>query len=340
MSSDPFHILGLPPASTPEEWKRAYRRLAMRWHPDRNTHPEATERFKQISGAYEQLLATVDPVEIEENTASTAESTTSTSESTMARAPDVHLNIEVTLEEGASGCRKTIRFFRGHPCAICHGSGEAGHSRTRFCTSCHGSGRIRDVERVLIPCHDCGGRGFFTERICSGCGGSGHDRAEVVLEISIPSGVLSGDELRLTGQGEPGDDSHLAGDLYLTVVLAKHPMYRLQGRDVHYRMPISALLLLAGAQIELPSPLGSLRYSLEAGATEAREIRLPGHGYPGRGKKSQGDLVVTLDAIFPTRLNSKQRRLLLKIHAELLIEGDEYLPALMTWRRANGLDES
>lgn len=324
-------ILGVTPDAGPTEWKRAYRRLAMRWHPDRNDHPEATERFKQINAAYERLSA-VDAPEVEESMTDTAEPAET---ETVARAADIRLNLHVTLEDAASGCQKTLIYTRGKACSTCKGSGEAGMSRTRFCDACHGSGRIRDPQRILVPCDACGGRGFFTECICPDCQGSGRDAAEVNLEITIPSGMLSGDELRLAGQGEPGDHERVAGDLYLTIVLTSHRLYRLDGRDLHYSMPVGVLALMAGGEIELPSLSGTIRHTLDAGSTDVREIRIPGKGYAGRGNKPAGDLIVTLQPVFPAKLTARQRKLLLQAHADLLNDRAESLPAVDAWWQLN-----
>lgn len=329
MDVDPYLTLGLARDSGPAEWKRAYRRLAMRWHPDRNDDPQATERFKEINAAYEQLLAADEP-EIVEEPADAVQP-----ESAVPRAPDIRLNLEISLEEGAAGCRKPLHYARGRPCATCAGSGEAGLSRSLFCTACHGSGRVHDAARVLVRCAACDGRGLFTERICPDCGGSGRDSDEVSLEIAVPPGMLPGDELRLAGQGEPGDDEQVAGDLYLTIVFHSHPLYRLQGRDVHFTMPIGALALLAGADIALPTLHGTCRHRLEAGAAESRTIRLPGQGYPGRGAYPAGDLVVELEPVFPVRLNARQRKLLLQAHAALLDEAAETMPEIAAWQAAH-----
>jgi len=324
--------LGVSPEAGPVEWKRAYRRLAMRWHPDRNDHPEATERFKEINAAYECLLA-VDAPENEK----TAAAPDAAADETVARAPDIRLNLAISLDEAAVGCRKTITYTRGKACPTCAGSGEAGMSRTRFCQACHGSGRIHDAQRKLVSCSDCGGRGFFSERICPDCHGSGRETADVNIEIVVPPGMLSGDELRLAGQGEPGNAQLAAGDLYLTVVLSSHRLYRLDGRDIHYRMPVGALALLAGGDIELPTPSGAIAHTLVAGSTDAREIRVPGKGYPGRGRKPAGDLVVTLDAVFPASMSPRQRKLLRQAHQDMLDSIDESLPAIADWQDIYGL---
>lgn len=327
--TDYHAILGVAPDASPAEVKRAYRRLAMRWHPDRNDDPAAAERFRQIRAAYEELVAVDAPDEAKTEDTGPEPAP----EETVARAADIRLNLEISLEEAAAGCRRTIDYARGKPCPTCDGSGEAGMTRTRFCGACHGSGRVRDARRVLVSCADCVGRGFFSERICPDCGGSGRESAAVSLEIRVPPGMLPGDELRLAGQGEAAGDGMAAGDLFLTVVIRSHPLFQLRGRDLHFTMPVSALALLAGGEIELPGLAGGLRAVLDGGAATARELRLPGKGYPGRGKHPAGDLVVDLQPVFPSTLNARQRKLLLQANAALLDDAAATLPEIAAWNR-------
>lgn len=337
MEVDPFDILGVSRDSGPDDWKRAYRRLAMRWHPDRNADPAATDRFKEISAAYEQLMAADDPEVVDE--ASRADEDAAAEQApTVPRAADIRLNITVSLEEAAFGCRQPLHYTRGKPCATCDGSGEAGMSKTRFCEACHGSGRVHDADRVLVRCGDCNGRGLFTERICPGCGGSGRETDDISLEITIPPGMLAGDELRLVGQGEPGDELKEPGDLYLTLVIRAHPLYRLSGRELQYSMPVSALTLMAGGAIALPSLAGMLDFSLDAGLPEHRLLRVSGKGYPGRGGHPAGDLVVDLLPVFPRVLNAQQRKLLGQANAALLEDAESALPEIHAWQQANGLN--
>ena len=335
MNRDPYSVLGVSREASPHELKRAYRRQAMRWHPDRNTDPEATERFKQIRAAYDQLAA-VDNVETEQSSAE-PEPAEASPEAEVERAADMRLNFELSLEDAASGCRKTLHYQRSKACSTCDGSGEHGISRTRFCECCHGSGRVRDAKRVLIPCDACGGRGFFSERICPACSGSGREIADVSLEFTVPPGMLPGDELRLAGQGELASGHLQAGDLYLTLVMAEHALFALNGRDLSYRMPVSALAMMAGGEIELPSLSGLIAYTLEPGPADVRQVRLAGKGFPGRGKIKAGDLRVELRPVFPEKLDAEQRKLLLQANAALMASACDTLQEVARWRQAQGL---
>jgi molecular chaperone DnaJ len=335
MNSDHHSILGVALGASPAEVKRAYRRLAMRWHPDRNTDPAATEHFKRIRAAYEQLVAVDAPAEAK--TADMAPEPEPESEpepepeESVAKAADIRLNLEISLEEAAAGCRRTIDYTRGKACPTCDGSGEAGMTRTRFCEACHGSGRVRDAKRGLVSCAACVGRGFFSERICPDCGGSGRETASVSLEIRVPPGMLPGDELRLAGQGEAAHGELVAGDLFLTIVIRSHALFQLRGRDLHFSMPVSALALLAGGEIELPVLAGIQCETLESGAPVARSLRLVGKGFPGRGKHGAGDLIVDLQPVFPALLNARQRKLLRQANAALLDEAATSLPEIAAW---------
>lgn len=329
MSDCAWSVLGLQPGADGTAVKRAYRRLAMRWHPDRNADPLATERFKEIRAAYDRLLE-AEPVD---DAADEPAATAADSEPTPPRAADIRLNIELDLAAAAFGAQQTVAYVRGKDCHTCSGSGKAGMVRTRFCGACHGSGRVRDVERHLVPCPDCGGRGFFSEQICPDCAGSGRDACEASLQIKVPPGMLAGDELRLAGQGEMATDELVAGDLYLIVVLRAHPLFRLSGRDLLASMPVSALQLMAGGEIRLPLLDGFLDYRLEAGLPERREIRIAGRGFPGRGRNPAGDLVVELQPVFPRQLNARQRKLLLQADAALADTLAESLPEIDAWQQ-------
>lgn len=326
-----YAILGVPRDASLADIKRAYRRLAMRWHPDRNADPGATERFKQIRAAYDLLLTEEAPDDADVD-APPENDVAPEAQENVARAADIRLNLTVSLEEAAAGCWKTVAYTRGKACPTCEGSGESGMTRTRFCRACYGSGRVNGAKGSLVSCAECGGRGLFSERICPDCEGSGRETASVNLEITVPRGMLPGDELRLAGQGEAASEELQAGDLYLTIVIASHPVFQLQGRDLHYTMPVSALLMLAGGEVRFPSLNGVVPKLLDAGLPESREIRISGKGYPGRGKIPAGDLVVRLEPVFPSKVNTRQRKLMVQANAALMENLAESFPEIAAWQ--------
>lgn len=320
-----YQILGIPRDSTPADVKQAYRRLAMRWHPDRNDHPDSTERFKQIQAAYDAVLNRRDAL-LEEDCADEPSSTTA-----IVRAPDIRLSLEITLAQAFSGCSKTIHYQRGSACTTCAGSGEHGISRTRFCGPCHGSGRLRDKQSGLISCHDCDGRGFFIERICPDCSGLGRHFVDVSLQIKIPPGMLAGDDLRLAGQGEPGNENIQAGDLFLSITISSHPQFRMQGRDLYLEMPVNALALIAGSQINVPLPLGSMTIILEAGDISIRQLTIPGKGYPGRGHLGAGDFHLKIRPVFPSKTSPGQRKMLQRVMESFDASRSDHFPDIENW---------
>ena len=323
MKADPYITLGVDRDVSRAELKRVFRRLAMAWHPDRNDDPQATARFTEIRAAYEALL---EPEE-EETSDDDMGPDDEPPPDEPTRAADIRLNLEISLAEAWAGCHKTLHYARGKDCPTCHGSGEHGITRTRFCEACHGSGRIRDKKHGLVSCSECAGRGFFSERICPDCGGSGREHSDVSLKVKVPAGMLPGDDLRLVGQGEPGHGNLQAGDLFLTIVLRSHAVFELRGRDLYLEMPVSALAMIAGAEIEIPLPVGHKMVQLEPGAATVRELRFAKKGYPGRGKGTAGDLIVSLLPVFPGKLTARQRKLLLQVHADL----NGALPGLDDW---------
>lgn len=328
--ADPRQILGVATDAGPAEWKKAYRRLAMRWHPDRNTDPRATERFKEINAAYEALLAGLAELSADAAPAAPEEPSAEAESSTELRAADIRLSLYLTLEEGARGCRRLVVYQRSKACETCSGSGEAGIAKTRFCADCHGSGRLRGEEGRLVSCPACNGRGLFTERICPACAGRGYESAEARLEIQVPPGMLPGDELRLVGQGEPGVGTLKAGDLFLTVLLSDHALFARTGRDLNLVMPVSALTLMAGGEIEVPTLFGRVRHRLLPGPPVARQSCLSGLGYPGRGPHLAGDLLLDLQPVFPAMLDKLQTEELLALDARIQAGGA--YPELIAWQ--------
>ena len=165
------------------------------------------------------------------------------------------------------------------------------------------------------------------------CAGTGRLITEVGLQIKVPAGMLPGDELRLSGQGESGTADVLPGDLFLTVRMAKHPLFHLDGRDLYLVMPINALTLIAGGEIAIPLPGGESLVQLAPGTAEVRELRLAGKGYPGRGSAKAGDCCVTLKPILPQTLDASQRNIMRQLIDTFAADGHQGFPEISAWWR-------
>lgn len=383
-----YRILGLTSAASPEEVKRAYRKLVMQWHPDRNTSPEAEEQFKRIKAAYEVIT---DPEKFEEwkathgrrksdrpwndfgwsswgaNRRSSSgshgnngsggghhsqqqshawgrrheEETKDREQARQQAAPEpeddeaseptVHRVVSLSLLEAAFGCEKTVTVVESSACETCGGSGVEHHPRSMPCRQCSGIGRVRDKKDGNITCPHCKGRGFVTSSPCSSCSGTGQEHREKNFKVRIPAGVLEGDRVRLAG-GADGEDRYLA-----ISVEAQGPL-RLHGRDLHCELPVSVFRLLLGGEVAVPCLTGATRLHLEPGTGlkpgESAVHRVHGLGFPGRGTRKTGDLVVRLKAAFPTSLSERQREALQKLDDNLKKKQKDQAPELAAWDAA------
>jgi molecular chaperone DnaJ len=333
MSKDAYTLLGLAPGVDQREIKRAFRRLAMRWHPDRNADPAAIEHFKALRGAYERLLAGLadDPAPAAEAASARGPSPEPAPPPEPPRGADRREDLALTLEEAWGGCHKTVQRSQAAPCAACHGSGEEVLRHSRLCSACLGSGRLRRGAG-LIPCEACDGRGYTKRHACAACGGSGQTGRSRTISVKVPPGVLPGDELRLAGEGDkPVSGAGRAGDLRLCIALMPHALYRLAGRDVVLTRPVSALRLLLGGELEVPTPHGTRRVPLPPGSATARELRVDGAGFPARRGEAAGALVVRLEPVLPRAADARLRELLDGVEAELARHPERHVPELAQW---------
>ena len=324
-SADPHHLLGIEPGATAAEIKRAFRRLAMHWHPDRNRDPHAVERFKQVRAAYEHLLAGFESATPE----AAAEPTTESAAEPVAHPGDRHQTLEITVEQAFLGATREVWVERTQPCEDCQGSGWRELSHSRLCTECHGSGRLRTAQG-LQACPDCEGRGYRRRVECEHCQGSGQRPQPVAYSLQVPAGSEEGMVLRLGGAGEPAEAWPEPGDLRVTLRVAPHPLYRTEGRDLVVQRPIGVLRLLLGGEILLPHPAGARRFELPPGPASAREISVPGAGWPARGKKPAGDLRVMLQPVMPRELDPA---LLAPLVAAVEAAAAIHQPVVDAWER-------
>ena len=322
--SDPHALLGLPAGASAQQIKRAFRKLAMQWHPDRNPDPAAAEQFRRLRDAHDRLLATLlgdeGQTQHEDEGAAAPQ-----------RGADRWQTLEISIEESFSGALRAVEVERRSPCTQCGGSGMEQLSVSRLCSPCRGSGRVRGPAG-LERCPDCEGRGYRNTGPCGGCGGSGEQLHTRHLEVRIPPGVVDEDELRLTGEGEPhADPRHRAGDLRLRIRLASHPLFRREGRDLVLRRPVSALRLLIGGTLRVPHPEGARSLELEPGLAHPRSLRVPGAGFPAHGRRARGDLVVEFEPELPHAPEPSLHGLIDELDRALAARAEHHFPELARW---------
>ncbi|MDR1062522.1 MAG: DnaJ domain-containing protein [Azoarcus sp.] len=311
-------LLGVGPDASPGAIKKAFRHLAMLWHPDRNPAPEAGEFFARLSTACDYLL--------ERAAAHGAMGKAAP------RGEDRRQDIALEIERLCLGGEAEVVLESRRECAECGGAGhvESGHSQ--LCASCQGSGRVRHG-RALFRCEACDGRGYTRRAPCPHCKGTGEAVVRRVLTVDVPSGVLPGDELRLEGEGYPAADKGRPGDLRLRIQLQPHPLYTLDGGDLVLERPVSVFTLLGGGTVAVPSPTGLHYLELRPGTGEAREWSIPGAGIPARGKRAAGDLRVRFVPVLPAVQTPALAGLYRAIQAEIDRAGQDCMPELAAWEK-------
>jgi molecular chaperone DnaJ len=333
---DAHALLGLAPGAELREIKRAFRRLAMRWHPDRNPDPSASEHFRRLRAAHDALLAgdgdrpaDCDGDECAEAAAAYEHDG---AHARASRGADRRQELTLTLDEAFTGCERTIALGHEDACEVCDGRGETALAHSRLCAACHGSGRVRDGGR-LVGCRDCGGQGYRRTQSCPACAGGGRVWRGRSVSVRVPPGLVTGDVLRLAGEGEPAaTPDGRPGDLHLTIVLAPHALFTLDGRDLVVERPVSALRLLIGGPLRIPLPGGAVRtVELSAGTATARRLELPGAGWPGRGNQPDGTLIVKLKPVLPDAADADLHALLAALEAAVAADLARHLPEVAQW---------
>lgn len=323
---DPYELLGLRPGVGEAEIKRAFRQLAMRWHPDRNADPAAAERFNSLRSAYEALLARVAPPAADGQAGSEPDS-----HAQAARGADRWMEFELSFDEAFNGGLRKLAVHDEVACTHCDGSGVETLTMSRLCAPCRGSGRLREDGRS-VSCADCNGRGYRNTAECSHCEGRGRQIGERWLEVRVPPGLIDGDVLRLNGEGHAHPhDTHLRGALNLRIRLTPHPLYERQGRDLVLQRPVSALRMLVGGEIRVPHPAGGRRLKIEAGDAGPRSIRVAGAGFPARKSRPAGDFVVDLHPTLPRAANARMRALIAELDEACALDPARYFPEQAQW---------
>lgn len=326
-------VLGVAADADAATIKKAFRRLAMRWHPDRNPDPTALEHFKRLRAAHDRMLGASEADDADEDGSDANAPPSAPSDTGPARGADRFQDIELSLEQAFSGCEIEVPLESVGECDTCAGSGRVQLAHGRLCQGCHGTGRIR-TKAGLAPCGDCGGRGYSNQATCPDCAGSGRCGAVRMLMVKVPAGMLADEELRLEGKGEPAaHPKGRAGNLRLRIRLSAHPLFRLDGRDLVLERPVSAFRMLAGGKLVVPVPGGIIEVELPAGDCEPRELRIEGAGFSSRGNRPAGALRIQLRPVFPASSSPKLIALYRKLDAEISLDAGSSLPQLQAWER-------
>ena len=339
---DYYETLGVSRDATPEEIKKAYRRLALQFHPDKNPgNKQAEERFKEIGEAYEVLGSPDKRAQYDRFGSAggpagfegfggfgsdfgqvfedifegffTGGGRGGRRGGAVHRGADLRYNLEIRFEEAAGGAEKAITIPRLEACETCGGSGAKPGTRPSQCRACRGSGQVRYSQGFLTvsqTCGTCRGEGWVIETPCRECRGTGRARTERTITVKIPAGVETGTRLRLTGEGESGTRGGAPGDLFVVISVQDHPLFVRQGDDLLCEVPISYPQAALGAEIDIPTLTGPAKVKLPAGTQSGREFRLRGKGFPNVRGYGRGDLLVRVVVEVPSHLTPRQRELL------------------------------
>jgi len=338
---DFYEVLGVGRDTSQEDIKKAYRKLALKYHPDRNPgDKEAEERFKEASAAY-QILG--DPERRAQydrfghaafdqqagfggfDFSAGFEDLFSDifgdffgggrgrSRGRSRRGEDLRYDLELQFEEAAFGCEKKLSIPRWKGCETCEGKGTKSGTAPKTCPSCRGSGQIRFQQgffSIAKTCSQCGGEGSIVADPCATCGGSGRVRVTQNLSVKIPAGVDSGSRLKLRGEGEAGLAGGPSGDLYVAIAVAEHPVFSRQGTNVICELPVSFTQLALGAEVEVPTLEGKAKVKIPAGSQNGSIFPLRGKGIPDLQGYGRGDQIVRVHVEVPRKLTARQRELL------------------------------
>jgi len=354
---DYYEVLGVNRDASEDEIKKAYRKLAMQFHPDRNPdNAKAEEQFKEAKEAYEILSdqekrAAYDRFghQAMEGMAGAAGGAGfgdafgdifseifggGRARSNVYRGADLRYNLEISLEEAARGTETKIRIPTLETCEPCHGTGAKPGTEPTTCPTCQGQGQVRIQQGFFSlqqTCPRCGGAGKVVRDPCTTCSGAGRVKKQKTLSVKIPAGVDEGDRIRLTGEGEAGVNGGPPGDLYVVVRLRPHSVFQREENDLHCEMPISFTTAALGGEIEIPTLDGSAKIKIPAETQSGKVFRLRGKGIKGVRTNALGDLLCHVVVETPVNLTPRQKELLLELEAINQEEVGRHNPKAKSW---------
>ena len=364
---DFYDILGVNRDASDDDIKKAYRKLAMKYHPDRNPdNPKAEEHFKESKEAYEILSdpqkraaydqfghAGVDPQAgmgagfggfgagaggfsdafggiFDEIFGGGARG----GRSNVYRGADLRYNLEISLEQAAFGTETKIRVPTMEVCESCKGSGAKAGTQPKTCPTCQGSGQVRLQQgffSIQQACPKCRGSGKFIADPCRSCDGAGRVKQHKTLAVKIPAGVDEGDRIRLSGEGEHGINGGPPGDLYVQVHLKAHPVFQREQNDLHCEMPISFTTAALGGEIEIPTLDGAAKLKIPEETQSGKIFRLRGKGIKGVRNHAYGDLFCHVLVETPVNLTDRQKELLRELEETSKGNAERHNPRAQSW---------
>ena len=337
---DYYQALGIDRNATDEEIKRAFRKLAFKYHPDHNRDGGTEGKFKEINEAYEVLSDADKRAAYDRFGHSGAEgffgrgfegfefsgfgdifdaffggATTATRPAPQQGA-DIAYRVTITFEEAAFGCEKELKISRTENCSQCQGTGCQSGSQPSRCPNCNGSGQVRRVQQSIFgrftnitTCSKCRGEGRIITEPCPQCRGSGREKQQRHISIRIPGGVDDGTQIRLSGEGEAGTRGGPSGSLYATLSVKQHELFTRDGDDVLYELPINFAQAALGARVAVPTLYGEVELEVPTGCQSGKVFRLRNKGISHLHRNGQGDQIVKLLVVTPDKLTKQQRQL-------------------------------